>query len=452
MQRIFKRLSLVLLCCLTLFFGEFVPVVNDLVAVKPLVVNADDLGSQIKARWYEFLAIASALGLTYSIEWTQDQINRIVDKFIAAQPNTSMDLSGASKVSGNDLIVNNAVVQGAIKFWDWFCDYNNIDKEVAKVNHIALAMQDTVQNGTYGVVAQDNFYSYGFGGKQKLTSATEIRAVIIDCHDTTVYRYHYYFVSKSMIHEVWNDGYVYDNQVQSDGYATYIPSYSSTIVNPFHIPCFTIEELNAYPGGIRGYTFGDSSSGPGIPTVNIDVNNLGDTSGIKDIDKNDNLLLPGLASNIPADVVGSDGTVAIPVTNDAIQQKIKDDAIATPIDTSVPTTFPLADTVNPTTVKPVDTTYNPPSTPDSEKYKVVGLSDIFPFCIPFDLVNFIGALKATPEAPVVTIPLHFAGIIDYDLTIDLNTFNAVAAASRAVELALTIVGLMFITKGMLGDK
>lgn len=146
MQKILKRLSLVLLCCLTLFFGEFIPVVNNLVAVKPLVVNADDLGSQIKSRWYEFLAIASALGLTYSIEWTQQQINSIVDKFVIAQPNTSMDLSGSSKKSGDDLIVNNAVVQGAVKFWDWFCDYNNIEKEVAQVKQIALQI-DTVPSG-----------------------------------------------------------------------------------------------------------------------------------------------------------------------------------------------------------------------------------------------------------------------------------------------------------------
>jgi len=450
MQKILKRLSLVLLCCLTLFFGEFIPVVNNLVAVKPLVVNADDLGSQIKSRWYEFLAIASALGLTYSIEWTQQQINSIVDKFVIAQPNTSMDLSGSSKKSGDDLIVNNAVVQGAVKFWDWFCDYNNIEKEVAQVKQIALQIDTVPSGGTYAEIPSGTTCHFNSNYWITFTSSGIIRAVGFNLGGDNS-SYHYYFVSNQTLTEKDSYNNISIYHTNFDGYSIATSNPASPVASP-SIPMIVPKSGESALNLARLYTFGGYAEAPAIPTTNIDVNNLGDTSGIKDIDKNDNLLLPGLGANIPADVVGSDGTVAIPVTNDAIQQKIKDDAIATPIDTSIPATFPLADTVNPTTVQPVDTTYNPPSTPDSEKYKVVGLSDIFPFCIPFDLVNFIGSLKATPEAPVVTIPLHFAGIIDYELTIDLNTFNAVAAASRAVELALTIVGLMFISKGMLGDK
>lgn len=235
---------------------------------------------------------------------------------------------------------------------------------------------------------------------------------------------------------------------------TNIKSYSSPSVPVNHISFddysskYNTDEFRV----LYSFLYGDLVTNPTLPT-DIDVNNLGDTSGLQDIDKtNDDILLPGLAASIPDDVVGTDGAVAADVVNDAIQKKIADDAIATPIDPAVPATYPLADTVNPSIVQPVDTTYNPPTTIESEKYKVTGLQDVFPFCIPFDLVSFISALKADPVTPQATFPLHFAGILDYDLKIDLSNFDGVASIFRVCELVLTIVGLMFITKGMMGDK
>lgn len=82
-------------------------------------------------------------------------------------------------------------------------------------------------------------------------------------------------------------------------------------------------------------------------------------------------------------------------------------------------------------------------------YTLAGLEKLFPFCLPFDLMDFIGVLDATPQAPKFTIPFKYptrGGTETYDIVIDLSSFDSVAELLRDMECLAFIVGLIMITR------
>lgn len=83
--------------------------------------------------------------------------------------------------------------------------------------------------------------------------------------------------------------------------------------------------------------------------------------------------------------------------------------------------------------------------PDIDPYKV-GLSSVFPFCIPFDVYNMVTMFVAEPEAPHAewTFSLPWSNQ-EYSVGWDLSDFNGVAQVCRSMELVLFVVGLAAIT-------
>lgn len=79
-------------------------------------------------------------------------------------------------------------------------------------------------------------------------------------------------------------------------------------------------------------------------------------------------------------------------------------------------------------------------------YQVNGLVSVFPFCIPFDLYNFVACLAADPVAPSFTWRFYVPGICDESIEIDLSEFDAAAQILRTMELLLFCVGLAFVTR------
>lgn len=82
-------------------------------------------------------------------------------------------------------------------------------------------------------------------------------------------------------------------------------------------------------------------------------------------------------------------------------------------------------------------------------YTIAGLEKMFPFCLPFDLIDFIKVLDAPAEAPKFTIPFKYptrSGMATYDIVIDLSSFNSVAELLRDMECLAFIVGLIMITR------
>ena len=89
-------------------------------------------------------------------------------------------------------------------------------------------------------------------------------------------------------------------------------------------------------------------------------------------------------------------------------------------------------------------------TVSDEDSKIPGLADVFPFCIPFDLIAFIRCLKADPEAPHFTFPIKYPKSFDswgeYELDIDLSSFDSIAELVRKFELLIFCIALVLITR------
>lgn len=82
----------------------------------------------------------------------------------------------------------------------------------------------------------------------------------------------------------------------------------------------------------------------------------------------------------------------------------------------------------------------------ANEYQSPGLTDVFPFCIPFDLYDFASCLAADPEAPVISWRFYVPEICDETITLDLSRFDTVASVVRTMELLLFIVGLAMVTR------
>lgn len=79
-------------------------------------------------------------------------------------------------------------------------------------------------------------------------------------------------------------------------------------------------------------------------------------------------------------------------------------------------------------------------------YTITGLQDVFPFCIPFDLIDFLNVLDAEPEAPRFEWEFEYAKGKVYKFDLDLSRFEAVAAAFRTFELLGFCLALILITR------
>lgn len=85
-------------------------------------------------------------------------------------------------------------------------------------------------------------------------------------------------------------------------------------------------------------------------------------------------------------------------------------------------------------------------------YTLVGLEKLFPFCLPFDAIDFVKILEAEPQAPHFTFPIKYPtknGLETYNIDIDLSPFDAAAEILRDMECLLFIVGLIMITRSQM---
>lgn len=100
-----------------------------------------------------------------------------------------------------------------------------------------------------------------------------------------------------------------------------------------------------------------------------------------------------------------------------------------------------------------------PETPTPEEeaspYKA-DLKDIFPFCIPFDLIHLLKVFDAEPEAPVFKFPLDLEldnpwtdeKVVDYhhEFEFDFSDYEDLIKLLRIIQIVAFITGLMMITR------
>lgn len=82
-------------------------------------------------------------------------------------------------------------------------------------------------------------------------------------------------------------------------------------------------------------------------------------------------------------------------------------------------------------------------------YTFAGLEKIFPFCLPFDMIDFIKVLDAAPQAPHFKYAFPYpttSGMKTYEIDIDLSPFDSVAELLRDMECLLFIMGLILVTR------
>lgn len=88
-----------------------------------------------------------------------------------------------------------------------------------------------------------------------------------------------------------------------------------------------------------------------------------------------------------------------------------------------------------------------------DKVTFWGLEKKFPFCLPFDLYDFLSILDAEPRAPAFTVVIPLSsfgfGLKDISFEVDLSYFDDVMQILRTMELLGSVLGLIFITKKIL---
>ncbi len=122
-----------------------------------------------------------------------------------------------------------------------------------------------------------------------------------------------------------------------------------------------------------------------------------------------------------------------------------------------PTTKP---DVNPTlapnpTGSPTGTPEDPTPEEEASPYKA-DLREIFPFCIPFDLIHLLKVFEADAEAPVFEFPLDIEmdnpwtgeKVVDYHHTfkLDMSDYEDVIKILRIFQVIFFIIALMLITR------
>lgn len=191
-----------------------------------------------------------------------------------------------------------------------------------------------------------------------------------------------------------------------------------------------IEQDYSYVGGISDVFDRDGT------LDNVDLVGVGSAAGITDVPvvwTNESDLVDALSRVVAgeaswADVLESAGVVVVDLSENTV---VDDEGV---------------------TDKPIEGIIPPPapSVPsDLKDYTVDGLSELFPFCLPFDLIDFFNVLSAEPEAPHFTWTFSYPtldGMKTYDLEIDLSPFNSVAELLRDMECILFVVGLILITR------
>lgn len=251
-----------------------------------------------------------------------------------------------------------------------------------------------------------------------------------------------YYVQNTNNGQYYN-GSQSDLNIQSGNFYYAVYNFTgSTSASNFGVPSF--DSVNAGLSYLQGFL-----SSPADYRDVVGVKAYTD-AGIADIpdtaDPNYDAL--GRAKDIPLDIpwddsLYGDGTGAL---SDAQSGAIADEIAGVLETDSVIPLVEEAEAVNP---RP-DPDDDPSGDPDD--YAVLGLEDVFPFCIPFDIYAFLSALAADPVPPSFTCTFDFpealGGTQTLELDFDTPTFNQLAQLLRLLELLAFIVGLALLTRSM----
>lgn len=146
--------------------------------------------------------------------------------------------------------------------------------------------------------------------------------------------------------------------------------------------------------------------------------------------------LPWIAAHETTDVIDTTYTQSDVLTDVGLQDTVGD------LTNTNDTTLPLD----------IDDYKVPPTWKNPSNGQTIRFADIFPFCIPFDIYDFLSLMSSTRTAPHFEIPFRYDRIgLDYTFVLDLSgeDWENLAQIVRTMELLAFCVGLAFVTRDMI---
>lgn len=202
------------------------------------------------------------------------------------------------------------------------------------------------------------------------------------------------------------------------------------------------------PDQFYGDTWSDNVSGLSLPEGYTGAIDTGVIQGLQDQIQGVGDYVIGLQDYIHAleDAInGREADVPIVDTDTSIPFPIPVPQEVTPVYTPVaPESYPAEDEVE----EVVNPEIVAPST-DIINGLQFDLTQVFPFCIPFDIYALLQKFVADPVAPQVHIDWDIPFVdSNFVLDIDFSAYNSVAAVLRTMELIGAIVGLAIATRAI----
>ena len=152
-----------------------------------------------------------------------------------------------------------------------------------------------------------------------------------------------------------------------------------------------------------------------------------------------------VAKKLTATIGGKAVSISYPVTVEgdyvvSVPQELKQ-AIPTSISTTVPSSVP---TSVPTVI--------PTIAPDAgSEYALKSVTSVFPFCVPYDVLELSKVLNVSAQAPSWDVPFKIPGVIDTSIHLGFDDFDTVNKVSRTCQVILFIIVLIAATRNLIGN-
>lgn len=373
---------------------------------------------------------------------------------------------------------DSAVAGTAIAAWGDKLGKGTLDKS----DPTWTAYKDWLKDDVYSVTDVSEYNGYPWGGKNcSITVGGHLWGASSENGDTGIYTYlgtasgylQMVVVSESDTFTVYRKGSVFtvvtgtNHSVTYKGktyYYTVCGSYGYDADRANYLGILGTKEINAAETAVRAFVDGvaDSSEnknyayvgglsgvlgGAGVLEGDWDVVGVGEAEDEKETklpwvqDPSIDDLLGGVAvgENTWTDVLNKVGVGVVEKTGEG-DMVIDNDGVTTKEWEYADSTTDVPDISIPDTAE---------VSKELSSYTFLGLEKFFPFCLPFDMIDFINVLDAPAQAPhfVWSFPYPtMSGMKTYGIDIDLSPFDSVAELLRDMECLLFIVGLAVVTR------
>lgn len=286
-------------------------------------------------------------------------------------------------------------------------------------------------------------YGYVYGGKSYEVTSTEPFKVATYTVDTVRYFIFYSDTSfnLSRTKNGSSDGSLSSSAYQSLYYAS--SSYFTSNMGTFD-PCYDL-------GAFTSLSVKDAidiileSTGETITvTPDIYVGDIPDQIKNDELEK-ENLQLPLID---PFKILTSSDTAYQQITQTA-QDLASGNITYQDYIYNITYNEPPAETTPPENPTEDPSTPTEPSDTEELASYTFDLKEIFPFCIPFDLYDFLTCLNAEPVAPVIMWEIPMPGGNTWPVELDLSPFDSVAQLLRRLQLMLFCIGLAVKTRDLI---